>query len=268
MTEEIPIDPTTRDALREPIESWAAGGDFDAAWTKARAGRPTRWVAPLALAATALLVLGIPARQAWEARRPHVHAGGAVAAPSIERAADWTEPVPLRYPSPPPTIAAAPHLRDALRGLVAGSATWPGDWRQALEATPEPLRPELYDRQSQAAILVRDFDRIREAGKRGTPVGHLLAAEVHLVDLETDAALPLFRSVKDDPIVGPDAARYLAMLDQGRVGEGLSEVTALFLLGDERTACDHVAEIWPEADDRLRSLATELSPGLARCAVP
>ncbi|MCB9679526.1 MAG: hypothetical protein H6737_30755 [Alphaproteobacteria bacterium] len=121
-----------------------------------------------------------------------------------------------------------------------------------VEATAtEDQKPEIRLRRALIGLRTRDMDAVREHAKAsGLPEGKLLAAEVHIVDLESDAARPLLQEIQGDPtIVGETAKKYLEMLDQGSVQEGLAEVTALWALGDRATACDHASEIIPDLDD-------------------
>ncbi|MEZ4319545.1 MAG: tetratricopeptide repeat protein [Myxococcota bacterium] len=121
----------------------------------------------------------------------------------------------------------------------------------AQDAAPDDKKPEIQLRRALIGLRTRDMDAVREHAKAsGLNEGKLLAAEVHIVDLEADSARPLLQEIQNDPtVVGETAKKYLEMLDQGAVQEGLAEVTALWALGDRATACDHASEIIPDLDD-------------------
>lgn len=107
----------------------------------------------------------------------------------------------------------------------------------------------------------------RHGAASGLPEGRLLAAEVHLVDLESDEASALFRELSSEGgTVGNTAATYLRMLDSGdQIQIGLAEVTALWALGDRQVACESAEELvkaLPE-DDETKSAQVLLWAGRA-----
>ncbi|MEZ4318189.1 MAG: hypothetical protein R3F61_11820 [Myxococcota bacterium] len=249
-----PLSAPVRDTLLDHVESDARSGDFEALWQRAHtvgaASRPSL-VPPLALAAAAVLVVGLAAGQA-----ARIHAGGALGAPTPA----WEEPVPLRFPVAAPAADAMPHVRIAVRDASDAA------WARAAAATPADQQGALELRRALTSLHHRDLDTIREHGVRSnTAVGSLLASEVHLVDLETARAATILGTLREDSEVGPIATRYLALLDQGATGEGLAEVSALALLGDVPNACRHAPELWPETTPEQRAITLQLAPALAAC---
>lgn len=91
-----------------------------------------------------------------------------------------------------------------------------------------------------------DLDAVKTHGtESGLPEGKLLAAEVHLVDLEPDEATALLREVvAGGGVVGETATQYLSMLDSDdQYQAGLAEMTALWALGDREAACKGAEEL-------------------------
>jgi len=132
------------------------------------------------------------------------------------------------------------------------------------KATPEQLK-EIKLRRALIGLRTHDMDAVLEHAKAsGTNEGRLLAAEVHIVDLESDAARPLLQEILDTEaagggtVVGETAKKYLEMLDNGSVLEGLADVTALWALGDRATACEHAAEIIPDLEDGTEKSSLQL----------
>lgn len=104
---------------------------------------------------------------------------------------------------------------------------------------------EVKLRRALVALESENFDGVREHGTAsGLPAGKLLAAEVHLTDLESDKATALFKEVEGTGgEVGSTAHQYLAMLESGGGKAGLAELTAMWALGNRKTAVESVAEL-------------------------
>lgn len=105
---------------------------------------------------------------------------------------------------------------------------------------------EVKLRRALIALEAKDLDAVKTHGAAsGLPEGKLLAAEVHLVDLESDEASTLLREITGEGgAVGATASAYLAMLDSGdQIQAGLAEATALWALGDRGAACESAEEL-------------------------
>lgn len=130
----------------------------------------------------------------------------------------------------------------------------------AVEATAGEQLSEVKLRRALVALKTRNMDDVREHAKASaTDEGKLLAAEVHIVDLEAEAARQLLDEIDEKPtVVGKTAKTYLEMLNAGSNEEALAEVTALWSLGDRATACEHASEIIPDLDDGQRKAELQL----------
>ncbi len=109
-------------------------------------------------------------------------------------------------------------------------------------ATPEELQ-QIKLRRALVALREQDLDRIKMHGMAsGLPEGKLLAAEVHLVDLERDEGVAVLKELTGvDGAVGATARRYTEMLD-GDLAD-LAEVTALWALGVRESACEAAEDL-------------------------
>jgi hypothetical protein len=109
-------------------------------------------------------------------------------------------------------------------------------------------------RRALVAGLAGDLDRVRvHSLGSDTPAGDVLAAEVALVDLETDEARRLLRRVmeRDDGVFADTAEHYLAWIESDDTGmAALAEVTALWALGDRKAACEEAEEVVKALADR------------------
>ena len=103
---------------------------------------------------------------------------------------------------------------------------------------------EIKLRRALVALEADDFDAVKLHGAAsGLPEGRLLAAEVHLVDLDSDDAASVLRDlVGAGGAVGQTASTYLEMLDDQILG-GLAETTALWALGDRNGAVESAEEL-------------------------
>lgn len=118
-------------------------------------------------------------------------------------------------------------------------------------AAPPELVGGIKLRRALVGLRAGDIDSVKtHAEASGLPEGKLLAAEVYIADLKADSARPLLQSISNDPgVVGKTAKEYLAMLDGDSYLEAVAEITALWALGDRKTACEHAAEVIPDLDD-------------------
>lgn len=159
----------------------------------------------------------------------------------------------------PANVEVAVHL--AFTQVMAGDYKGADKTLQAAEekATPEQL-PDLKLRRAMVGLRAGNIDSVRVHAKAsGLPEGKLLAAEVHIADLQADAARPLLQEIQNDPgVVGRTAKEYLAMLDGGSQMEAVAEITALWALGDRKTACEHAAEVILEMDDEPRKVELQI----------
>lgn len=104
---------------------------------------------------------------------------------------------------------------------------------------------EIRLRRALVALEAQDLDRVEMLGMQSElPEGKLLAAEVHLVDLESEEAIRLFREVSaTGGVVGETATTYLKLLESADQHKAsLAEASALWALGDRSGACNAVKE--------------------------
>ncbi|MBN2799598.1 MAG: hypothetical protein JXX28_10660 [Deltaproteobacteria bacterium] len=104
-----------------------------------------------------------------------------------------------------------------------------------------------------------NLDAVREHGiASGLPAGKVLAAEVHLTDLESDKAVALLKEASSaGGQVGQTASRYLEMLEAGGAQAGMAEVTALWALNRRADAVETVVELvgmLPEDENKSAQL--------------
>ncbi|MBT3218330.1 MAG: hypothetical protein HN348_04510 [Proteobacteria bacterium] len=121
-----------------------------------------------------------------------------------------------------------------------------GELLRALESHPE-ASAELSLRRTLLAARHGDIESVGlNARASNTSAGDLFAAEVLLVDLQTEEAKRLFhRAVEQGQgSVQITAEHYLQWLDSDDSSmAALAEVTALWALGDWATACDEAEEV-------------------------
>ncbi|MBT3221447.1 MAG: hypothetical protein HN348_20380 [Proteobacteria bacterium] len=134
---------------------------------------------------------------------------------------------------------------------------------------------EIKLRRALVALQDADLDLVKKHGiASGTAEGKLLAAEVHLVDLESDEASALLKEVSSTGgAVGQTAKTYLQMLESGdQIQAGLAEATALWALGERESACESSEELVKalETEDKNEQLilwagraVTSNKPGVA-----
>ncbi len=130
--------------------------------------------------------------------------------------------------------------------LLAGDTRGADATLAAAEATAGDEIGSVKMRRALVALSAGDLDGVKMHGKAsGLPEGKLLAAEVHLVDLESDDAMQILREVAGSGgAVGDTAGQYLEMLDSGdQIQAGLAEATALWALGERESACEAAEEL-------------------------
>lgn len=130
--------------------------------------------------------------------------------------------------------------------LLAGDAAGADATLAAIEEGAGEQLGEIKLRRALVALQAGNLDSVKIHGKAsGLPEGKLLAAEVHLVDLEGADAADLLREVAGaGGVVGETASVYLAMVDSGnQIKTGLAEASALWALGDRETACKSAEEL-------------------------
>ena len=152
-------------------------------------------------------------------------------------------------------VAVGQAYMQLLKGDLAGAdATL-----AAVEEAAGDQVGEVKLRRALIAVEAGDLDAVKTHGAAsGLPEGRLLAAEVHLVDLESQEASSILRDLSGAPgVVGQTASSYLALLDSGdQIQAGLAEITALWALGDRSGACDSAEELvsaLPEEDETKAS---------------
>ncbi len=137
--------------------------------------------------------------------------------------------------------------------LMSGDTTAADATLAAVEEAAGEEVGEIKLRRALVALQAGDLDAVKLHGAAsGLPEGRLLAAEVHLVDLDSDDAAAVLRDlVGTGGAVGQTATTYLEMLDDQILG-GLAEITALWALGDREGACESAEELvkaLPDDDD-------------------
>jgi hypothetical protein len=133
--------------------------------------------------------------------------------------------------------------------MLAGDAAGADATLAAVLPTAGEKAGEITLRRALLAQRAKNFDDVKKYGvASGLPQGKLLAAEVHLIDLEGDEAAALFRELSGaGGPVGETAATYLKMLESDNQHvAGLAEATALWSLGDRETALTTASELVPE----------------------
>ena len=155
--------------------------------------------------------------------------------------------------------AANPDAPEVLIG-VAYDHVLSGNWdaadaalAKAAEAGDEDGKIRL--RRALVALQSGDNDRVEDIQTHGlasgTPLGKLLAAEVHLVNIETDEATTLLKEVRGEPgTVGETAEQYLALIESGDIfKKGLAEVEAVWAIGLRSVAVESAEEMLKSLDD-------------------
>jgi thioredoxin-like negative regulator of GroEL len=143
----------------------------------------------------------------------------------------------------PESVGAAVGL--AYTQLLAGDIVGADTTLAGIEPVAGDRVGEIRFRRALVALEAQDLDRVKLLGMAsGLPEGKLFAAEVHLVDLESDQAIQLFQELSAvEGVVGETARTYLGLLqspDQHKAS--LAEASALWALGDHASACEAVEE--------------------------
>jgi hypothetical protein len=139
--------------------------------------------------------------------------------------------------------------------VLAGDFSGADATLAAAEEGAGELLPELKLRRALASLAAGELDSVKIHGEAsGLPEGRLLAAEVHMVDLEGDEAAAILREIRDaGGVVGQTAGTYLAMIESGDpIQSGLVEATALWAVGERSSACELAEELvktLPDDDD-------------------
>ncbi len=154
---------------------------------------------------------------------------------------------------------------------------------EALAVGDEIQIGEIKLRRALVALRSRDLDVVKQLGAAsGLPEGLLLAAEVHLIDLESDQAMAILTEIAEAPgAVGQTASEYLRMHQSGdQIQAGLAEATALWALGERESACEAAEDLVKalpadaDAEDKDEQLllwagraVTSGLPGVARSLI-
>lgn len=119
---------------------------------------------------------------------------------------------------------------------------------QSVEAVAGDQLGAIKLRRALLALDKHNFDEAKRLGNEsGTPEGKLIAAEVNLVDLDSEQARALLRELQSTPgVVGATASTYITMLEGHPTMQGLAEATALWALGERSEACDVVEGLMKE----------------------
>jgi hypothetical protein len=131
--------------------------------------------------------------------------------------------------------------------LLAGDTAGADATLAAVEPTAGEKVGEIKLRRALVALRAgKQLDAVKKFGaESGLPEGKLLAAEVHLVDLESDEGAALFRELGSaGGPVGETATTYLQMLESDNQHlAGLAEATALWALGEREQAVKSAEEL-------------------------
>ncbi|MEL6349485.1 MAG: hypothetical protein AAFV53_40655 [Myxococcota bacterium] len=145
---------------------------------------------------------------------------------------------------------SAPTNVDAATGaaytyLLAGDHAAADAALAAAEAEAGERLGEIKARRALIALEQGKTEKIKSLGEAsGTDVGRLLAAEAHLADGEREEAIVLLEQVSGGGPVGRTAKEYLSLVkDPDPVVSGLSEVAALWAIGDRKIAVRSVEEL-------------------------
>ncbi len=127
---------------------------------------------------------------------------------------------------------------------------------------PPEEKPGIALRRALVALRANDLEGVKtHAMASGLPEGKLLAAEVHVINFDQDAARKLFQDVQSTPgAVGATASRYLELINGGPDDVALAEITALWALGDRAAACEQAEEVIPgvEMEDGQKKAELQL----------
>lgn len=123
-------------------------------------------------------------------------------------------------------------------------------------ASPEDTA-KIELRRAMVALRARDLDAVRDHGRAsGLPEGLLLAAEVHIQDLDDEQARKLLEQLKDQPnVVGATATKYLELYNGTPEMNSLADVTALWALGERKEACDNASQVIPDLPENEEKAA-------------
>ena len=206
-------------------------------------GRCLRLTAPALLVASLVVSTGCDMIAQFTTPGPEVVEGAhnALRSGDLPAAADEFARLSADHPDVPHVAVGQAYMQ-----LLAGD-------HRAADATLAAAEPnageqvgEIKLRRALVALAAGDLDGVKSHGKAsGLPEGKLLAAEVHLVDLESDEAMQILREVAGSGgSVGDTAGRYLEMLDSGdQIQAGLAEATALWALGERESSCEAAEEL-------------------------
>jgi thioredoxin-like negative regulator of GroEL len=129
--------------------------------------------------------------------------------------------------------------------LMSGDSAGADTTLAAIEAKAGDKASEIKLRRALVALQAKDLDKVKEFGAgSGLPEGELMAAEVHLVELDAEQALAIFNRLKErGDAVGETARMYADLMqsdDQHKAT--LAEANALWALGDRSNAVTSVEE--------------------------
>ncbi|MFT4627164.1 MAG: hypothetical protein ACI8PZ_005845 [Myxococcota bacterium] len=206
-------------------------------------GASLRLAAPVVLAATLVVSTGCDMIAQFTKPGPEVVEGAHSALRSGDLPAAADEFARLAADHPEVVEVAVGH---AYMQLLAGDTRGADATLAAVEPTAGDDLGKIKLRRALVALNGGDLDGVKSHGKAsGLPEGKLLAAEVHLVDLESDEAMQILREVSGaGGPVGDAAGRYLSMLDSGdQIQAGLAEATALWALGERESSCEAAEEL-------------------------
>jgi hypothetical protein len=133
--------------------------------------------------------------------------------------------------------------------LLAGDTAGADAALEGLEEGAGERLSEVKLRRALVALEAKDDDRLdrvkAHAMESKLPAARLLAAEVRLLDLETEEASRMLRDLVSEPgPVGAAATAYLKGLDSGdQIQAGLAEAAALWALGDRVKAVENAQEL-------------------------
>jgi hypothetical protein len=114
------------------------------------------------------------------------------------------------------------------------------------------LGQELRLRRTLVAVREGDLDQVIRLGElSGSPIGKLLAAEGHLANANSNAAIPLFEDAAESGgDVGQTAKQYLEyMRSENPVITNLAEASALWAVGEKNVACESAQQVMAALDD-------------------
>ncbi|MBX2799177.1 MAG: hypothetical protein KTR31_16000 [Myxococcales bacterium] len=148
------------------------------------------------------------------------------------------------YAENPTSVSAATAF--AYSQVLAGDLKGADRTLASIEPSASDRLGEVRLRRALVALRARDLDAVRKHGSSSElPEGMLLAAEVHLIDLESEAAAEMLRRVQaSGGPAGATAQQYLNMINSGDPNlASLADTTALWALGERRAACEAAEEL-------------------------